>query len=170
MELHLLLTHRYDTSSDMEANWRLNRELMTANTQLSVHRWKYWYCTVQEPYLRYLSVSKAPAGKQLQQIICLPSGLDTHWHTHTHTNPHIAQWLQISIRQKIDVCPDFILSSCTECSTVVIELGVVGTKIKYSSSVDMYCMSWDAWHYVSWFWMDRQTQMVFQGLYGGWLL
>lgn len=27
-----------------------------------------------------------------------------------------------------------------------------------------------AWHCVSWFWRGRQTQMVFQGLYGGWWL
>lgn len=48
---------------------------------------KNWYYTVQQPYLGYLSVSKAPAEVQLQQIIRLPSGLDTHTHrqkTHTH--------------------------------------------------------------------------------------
>lgn len=89
---------------------------------------KSWYYKVQQSYLGYLSVSKAPAEEQLQQIIRLPSGSDTYTHTHTH-NPHTSRtsWKSQN-EKKIDVCPDLILSSCMECSTVMIEQGVVGTK------------------------------------------
>ncbi len=73
------------------------------------------------------------------------------------------------------MCPDLVLSSCTECSAVVIELGVVGAKVKYSSSVDVYefvclCVSWNSKPDImchGFGWVFRQTQMVFQGLYGG---
>lgn len=63
---------------------------MTANIQLSVRgRWKYRGCSVQEPYLRCLSVSEASAGRQLWQIIRLPLGPDsTHTFTHTNTRVH----------------------------------------------------------------------------------
>lgn len=102
-----------------------------------------WYNTVQEPYLRCLSVSKASAGKQLRQIIRLPLGSDN---THTLSDPHVARRRIISIRQQIDAFPDFMSSSCAECSHAVTGLGAVWAEIKYPSCADRSCKGW---HYVS---------------------
>lgn len=170
MESNLPLTHRYDTSSYLEANWRLNRELMTATTQLSVHCWKKELKLHSPTAIPWISIcQQSPSRGAITANYPPTLGV-----RHTHTKPtHIAHQLKISNRQKIDVCPDFILSSCMECSTVVIELRVVGTKIRFSSSVCEFaylCVSRDSTPDImchGFGWVLRKTQMVFQGLYGG---
>ena len=133
---------------------------------------KYWYYTVQQPYLGYLSVSKAPAEEQLQQIIRLPSGLDTR--TQTHTCCTLARNLKITKDRCVSRL-HFIILYGMQHSGDGVQGGGNKNQIAFLCGCVWVCvfvcvLEQRAWHYVSWFWMGRQTQMVFQGLYGGWWL
>lgn len=122
---------------------------MTANIQLSVRgRWKYRGCSVQEPYLRCLSVSEASAGRQLWQIIRLPLGPDsTHTFTHTNTRVH-RPTRRFKKKKSLNLTTD----RCVFRLHVIIlcgmqprwwQLGVMWAGVEHSSCADR---SREAWH------------------------
>ncbi len=101
------------------------------------------------------------------------------WVRHTHKNPHtgctLAKNLKMTKDGRVSRLHFIVLYGMQHSGGDRVWVGGKNVQILLLCRcvcvrVFVCVLEQYAWHHVSWFWMVRRSQMVFQGLYGGWWL